>query len=200
MNAGTDQADLTSGNACWETPPAIFAALNHEFGPFDVDLTADAQRHLCAAWFGPDGTRPDALTAAWYAYGWKGYSNPPYGPFVQRLLPCAKLQAHQHNFETTLLLPMRVTKAFRAHVLKGASHLLFCDARITFFEHGVPRLNEKNYHAGRLVGDPAMFDSVVVRYVPGHPIDAPPVVSLWHVPDHVSQNDLTRAAEQRRTR
>ena len=38
--SGTDQADLTTGNACWQTPPAIFAQLNHDFGPFEIDLTA----------------------------------------------------------------------------------------------------------------------------------------------------------------
>lgn len=54
LTSGTDQADLTTGNACWETPPLVFRKLNEDFGPFDVDLTADAQRHLCPTWFGPD--------------------------------------------------------------------------------------------------------------------------------------------------
>ena len=52
--SGTKQSDLTTGNACWETPPAVFAKLSEDFGPFDVDLTADARRHLCPVWFGPD--------------------------------------------------------------------------------------------------------------------------------------------------
>lgn len=54
--SGTDQADLTTGNACWETAPLVFQKLAEDFGPFDIDLTADAQRALCRVWFGPDSS------------------------------------------------------------------------------------------------------------------------------------------------
>lgn len=124
--SGTQQDDLTTGNACWETPPLVFEKLNKDFGPFDVDLTADAKRHLCPVWFGPDSSvgEFDALAARWHDHGRSGYSNPPYGPFIQRLLAKAKLEASAMHFTATLLLPMRVTKAFKAHVLDGASELL----------------------------------------------------------------------------
>lgn len=200
--SGTDQADLTTGNACWETPPLVFAKLNADFGPFDVDLTADAQRHLCAVWFGPQSNvaECDALTADWPACGRRrGYSNPPYGPFIQELLPIAKRWTkrgdYHEGFETTLLLPMRVTKAFKAHVLNGASDLLFCDTRITFFENGVPRLNEKQWREkGRAVADPAVFDSIIVRYRPGaNALN----VGTWQVPKHVTAADLARAVQRR---
>jgi hypothetical protein len=84
MTSGTG-ADLTAGNACWETPPAVFAKLNEDFGPFDLDLTGDQNRHVCPIWFGPESVEPDALLAEWRTWGSNGYSNPPYGPFVQRL-------------------------------------------------------------------------------------------------------------------
>lgn len=163
--SGTNQTDLTTGKACWETPPLVFAKLNADFGPFDLDLTADATRALRAKWFGPGGLYPDALKASWLDHGERGYSNPPYGPFVQQLLEKAKAEA-ERGFSSTLLLPMRVTAAFRRCVLRngtrlGASDLLFCDSRITFFEDGLPRLNEKNFlEKHRAVGDPAMFDSI----------------------------------------
>jgi hypothetical protein len=48
LTSGTDQADLTTGNACWETPPLVFAKLNEDFGPFDVDLTADDHGRVVA--------------------------------------------------------------------------------------------------------------------------------------------------------
>ena len=34
---GTDQGDLTTGNACWETAPKIYEAIANDFGPFDID-------------------------------------------------------------------------------------------------------------------------------------------------------------------
>lgn len=196
--SGTNQADLTSGNACWETPPLVFDQLNIDFGPFDVDLTADAQRHLCPVWFGPQSNvgEYDALGADWTAAGRRsGYSNPPYGPFIQALLARAKYWAGE-GFDSTLLLPMRVTKAFKAHVLNGAAELLFCDSRLTFFENGIPRLNEKQWREkGRAVADPAVFDSIVVRYEPGiHKLH----VGIWHVPKHVTAADLARAVALRK--
>lgn len=207
LTSGTKQADLTTGNACWETPPLVFEKLNQDFGPFDVDLTADAQRHLCPIWFGPGSPyHADALRASWVAdvsrgYGreWltRGYSNPPYGPFIQKLLPRAKQFASECRFSTTLLLPLRVTKAFKAHVLDGASELLFCDTRITFFESGVPRLNEKQWREKRrAAADPAVFDSIIVRYQPG--VRLGPRIGIWHVPKHVTADDLARAVERRK--
>lgn len=208
--SGTEQADLTTGNACWETPPLVFEKLDTDFGPFDVDLTADARRHLCRIWFGPQSCvgEWDALTANWISYGDNGYSNPPYGPFIQRLLVRAKAFAAE-GFTSTLLLPLRITKAFRTHILPfkgaiGASDLLLCDKRLTFFENGVPRLNEAKYgkrgKKGQLLKvptDPAVFDSIIVRYVPGA---TRLNVDTWHVPKHVTPDDLARAVELRQGR
>lgn len=198
LTSGTDQADLTTGNACWETPPLVFDKLSRDFGPFDVDLTADAKRHLCPVWFGPDSNvhEYDALLADWLWWGKKGYSNPPYGPFVQKLLATAKAQA-ANGFASTLLLPMRATKAFHAHILKGAAELWFCDHRIVFFENGLPRLNDKQWRErGRAVADAAVFDSIVVRFYPGRHIQ--PSVWSWQVPEHVTADDLARAVERKR--
>ena len=187
--SGTDQADLTTGNAVWQTPPAIFAQLNADFGPFDIDLTADKLRALCATWFGPSSPvgKFDALSASWLLYGRTGYSNPPYGSFVAAMLACAKTWAI-HDFDSTLLLPMRVTKAFRAHVLNGAADLIFPDKRLTFVENGLPRCSYDKQ--GKVRADPALFDSILVRYQPGH--WQRPRLSEWHVPPHVSKADLDR--------
>lgn len=191
--AGTG-ADLTAGNSCWETPPAIFAKLAADFGPFDVDLTADADRHLCSVWFGPGGLRTDALAApseaaTWALYGTKGYSNPPYGPFVPRLLETAKREAREFRFTSVLLLPLRVTRAFRASVLNGAADLLFCDKRITFWEHGAPRVSPDGRTA------PALFDSIIVIYRPG--LWHAPGLGVWQVPPHVTPADVARAIARR---
>ena len=209
MVSGTGQADLTTGNACWETPPLIFDKLNEDFGPFDIDLTADSQRHLCDVWFGPDSPYGscgyDALNVNmlddpqcigdWSAsLNHCGYSNPPYGPFIQKILPLAKANALHCGFTSVFLLPLRVTKAFKAHILIGAADLVFPDKRIVFFENGAPRINQKLWLTkGKLSADPAIFDSIIVRYAPGTPVDASPKLSTWEVPIHVTAQDLERA-------
>jgi hypothetical protein len=194
--SGTDQSDLTSGNACWETAPLIFAALNEQFGPFDIDLTADAQRHLCPVWFGPDSPvgEYDALDAPWDFYTRNGYSNPPYGAFVPLIFEKAKREA-TFGVMSTFLPPLRITKGFHAHVLNGAAEVILPDKRLVFFENGVPRINAKTFREkGRATADCALFDSCIVRYVPGHV--GPPALKAWKVPPHVTKQDLDRAAER----
>lgn len=201
LMSGTDQSALTSGNACWETPPEVFAVLNEQlggFGPFDVDICADATRALCGRWFGPGSAiGTDALAADWRAHGARGFCNPPYGAFIGKILPVAKRQ-REAGFTSVFLIPMRVTQAFKSHIMVGASDLLFCDKRITFFEHGVPRLNTTSLEKGRLVGDSAVFDSIIVVYDGTRRTTGRPDVRMWQVPPHVSQADLERAADQRR--
>lgn len=176
--AAPTSPDPTTGNACLETPPQIFAKLSDDFGPFDIDLTADPIRHLCPKWFGPHSFwAEDALTAQWMAFGKTGYSNPPYGAFVARMLKKAKAEA-AIGFSSTLLLPVRITKAFHAHVLCGATEVWFCDKRIAFWENGAPKPDPKT-----LKPTGALFDSMIVRYLPGMRF-SPPRVRTWHVPPH----------------
>lgn len=174
----TTSSDPTAGNACLETPPQIFHKLQDDFGPFEIDLTANGANHLCPKWFGPDSLLgEDALTVAWRPHGQTGYSNPPYGRFVAKILKKAKSEA-QVGFISTLLLPMRATRAFHAHVLCGASELWFCDKRIAFWEDGAPKLDPKT-----LKPTGALFDSIIVRYFPGQRF-SPPRVGSWKVPPH----------------
>lgn len=199
--SATNQDDPEGGNSRWETPPAVFARLNEQYGPFDVDLTADASNHLCEKWFGPGSPIAiDCFDVNWADHGHIGYSNPVYGPFVQRILPHAKHYANAYNFTSVFLLPVRITKAFHEHVLRGADELRFCDRRITFFERGAPRLNKKAFTEGRVQADPALFDSMIVVYREGVSDDSSPIVSAWEVPDHVAKIDLDRAAEALRGR
>jgi len=185
VDLGRTQADVTSGNACWETPPAIFAKLHEEFN-FDLDLFADADRALCRMWFGPGSAPSDALQVTWRSFGQTGFGNPPYGPFVPQALKVAHKWAG-FGFTSVLLLPLRANKGFHQYVLRGAAELRFCDKRITFWENGFPRLNPKT---GR--PDPAPFDSIIVVYRPG--IFTSPKVMSWHVPDHTGTPANTRTA------
>jgi hypothetical protein len=172
----------TPKNWGWETPPAVYQKLDHDFGPFDVDLTADQGNHLCPVWLGPGSPyHEDALTASWWEYGDNGYSNPVYGKFAEKMLLAADI-AKGLEFRTTLFLPLRITRAFKKHVLQGAQELLFCDKRIVFREHGAPRFSRDK--TGKMRPDTALFDSIVVRYYPGG-AGRELKVGVWEVPPHV---------------
>lgn len=177
--ASGTQKDITSGNAVWETAPFVWAGLLQDFGPFDIDLTADAQRALRPLWFGPGSPvgEYDSLTAAWSSFGTSGYSNPPYGPFVPHILKKAKHEAAS-GFRSLFLLPLRITRAFRKHVLDGASDIILPSTRLVFFENGLPRCgyDEK----GKVHLDSAMFDSMLVQYSPAHV--GGPRMGEWQVP------------------
>lgn len=184
------QDDLTSGNACWETAPLVYQAIAEAFGPFDVDVCADAQRNLAPVWFGPDSPvgEFDALTAVWPRYGTRGYGNPPYGKFISKILPYAKLMT-RNGFASTFLIPMRVTKAFQAHVMSGAAEVHLCDKRLMFFENGLPRISRDK--SGKWKADPAVFDSMIVRYLPLTPVK--PSFQMFKVPQHVTPELIERA-------
>lgn len=178
--SGTDQADVTTGNACWETAPAIFAKLANEYA-FDVDLCADRQRALLPRWLGPGSAlAPDALIADWTQVGTFGYCNPPYGAFIPKILRHAEYEA-KRGFSSLFLLPLRLTKGFRASVFQShsVSDWLHPDKRLTFFENGEPRRDKQ--------GNPttAMFDSTILIFRPGY--FEYPRIAEWQVPAHVPE-------------
>lgn len=184
--------DKATTQSDWETPPAVFAKLNEDFGPFDIDLTANWDNRLTGIYFGPSpadilGPLPDALTAPWRDFGTRGYSNPPYGhPFVSQLLAKA-VQEATRGFSTTFLLPLRITKAFRQYVLRHARCVYICDKRICFYEDGHPRWNQVRLRKdGVKRADPAMFDSMIVQFDSDQPYKTFGVMlHEWHVPKHV---------------
>lgn len=197
--------DLTSGNSCLETPRPLFDRINEELGPFDLDLCGDPARHHLPRWLGPGSPLEefDALEAFWPAYGRRGFANPPYGPFVQRLMEWARQMASA-GCSSALLLPLRITRAMKEHVIApapgdpaGAAALIFCDRRIPFLENGLPRLNEAAWvREGKARADGALFDSVIVCFEAGH--RGPARLGVLEVPECVTKEDLERAAELRR--
>lgn len=179
LRKSTDGA--AAANAKWQTPPEIFEKLQRDFGPFDVDLFADEENHLLPHWFGPsDGNMcsgiDDALAVDWCLYGRNGFGNPPYGKFVAGVVAHAKAMKTK-GFDSTLLLPLRVTTAFKRHVMSGAAQVFLCDRRIRFYENGKPRLDAKG------AAMPALFDSMIVRYIHGYHAQRPQF-DLWQVPPH----------------
>lgn len=184
--ASGTQKDLTTGNACWETAPAVYRKIAKDYGPFEIDICADASRALAPIWFGPGSPYgEDALCTPWHEFGSTGYCNPPYGPFVQRILRKALAETGR-GFTSTFLLPMRVTRAFLNCCLRGADRIDFSDKRLLFWENGKPRYSV-NKKTGLLRDKPdaAMFDSIIVKFSAFG--NGRPHVDIWEAPSHEDQ-------------
>ena len=159
--ASTDQSKLAYGeSACLETPPELFATLHAEFH-FNIDLTANEQNHLLPVWYGPGSiSASNTLDAAWSREARCGFSNPPYGRFIELILAKAVVQ---QNFTSVFLLPLRAARWYRDFVLPHADEVRHIP-RVTFNYQGKPAKHDKH-------GRPAtaLFDSIVVVYRP-HPM------------------------------
>lgn len=172
--ATTDQNDLAYGeSACLETPPGLFTVLDREF-KFDVDLTANEQNHKCDTWFGPGSAYhdagfnsfQDALTCNWNSYPHRiavGFSNPPYGAFVPKILSKA-VQEYKQGFTSVFLLPVRISGWYRDLVLPFADEVRHIP-RVKFWYKGVPKL-VLNKRTGQMEHMQAIFDSMIVVYRP----------------------------------
>jgi hypothetical protein len=166
MDAATATKFKSSASTEWETAPAVFRALNRDFGPFTCDLTAREENAKCPVWLGPGSPfHKDALDVddapwdTWIGPGGVGYSNPPYGTFVKQILPIAHGAAQYLGTRTVFLLPLRLTKAFTTFAVSPLADVWLCTHRLVFWEAGAPRVNPRT---GR--PDVALFDSVVVTF------------------------------------
>ncbi len=177
FTASTDQTDLTVGQACWETPPEVFEALDREF-KFDIDLCGGpGTQHRLPLYFGPGGHAEDALSCAWTTNGARGnvgFCNPPYGSFIPKIL-AKGLAESRVGFTSVFLLPNRMTRWYK-HMMWEAREIRIVDERIAFLENGQPRINPKTGKP-----DGALFDSCIVVIGP-KPARLFPRASfeIWH--------------------
>ncbi len=149
-------ACLSTGKDDWETPDALFKALDAEFG-FVIDVAANADNAKCEAWYGPGSPldEEDALTTSWGSY--TCWCNPPYSrglqaKFIEKAYIETKLGA-----TVVMLLPARTdTRAF---------HQFIWDRE---FHRPLPWVREVRFLRGRLrfVGAPASapFPSMIVVF------------------------------------
>lgn len=181
MVSGTDQGDVTTGNACWQTPPSVAAALCAEFG-CDIDLFANARSKVLPTWLGPGSPiGEDALAVDWHRHGTAGFSNPPYGDFLKLVLAKAAYEAWANAFTSVHLLPLRLNAALRTAIFgsEQVSHWLFPDKRIAFWENGAPRMG-RDKRSGVMRPMPALFDSTILVFGPGTHVT--PKIGEWKVP------------------
>jgi len=106
----------------WTTPAPLFAALEAEFGPFDLDCAAAASTTRCARWLGPGGVAPDALTSAWGDAATIGFLNPPYSR-VLAFMAKAAAEVRTHRCTIVVLVPARTdTRWWHEHVWDARQH------------------------------------------------------------------------------
>src|SRR5262245_45408946 len=106
----------------WTTPTDTFAALEAEFGPFDLDCAATAATTRCARWLGPGGLAPNALMATWGDVGTTGFLNPPYS-LTAKFVAKAAAEVRIRRCTLVLLVAARTdTRWWHAHVWDRIRH------------------------------------------------------------------------------
>lgn len=167
--ASTPQTDLLYGEqACQETPLPVYEHLNTRYH-FDVDLCANSTNARHGVHFGPGGMYPDALLAPWWQPPtWAdkphtarktGFSNPPYGAFIPKILEKA-IAEQAKGFTSVFLLPLRAAKWYRNLVLPYYTELWHVEQRLMFTYKGEPARDKDGKPCG------ALFDSIIVVYAP----------------------------------
>lgn len=142
-----------------ETPRPLFALLDRDFGPFDVDVAATAKNALCPSFF----TQADcALSRPWGPLPPEGrisrcFCNPPYptevlGAFARKALA----EAVAGRASTLLLCPAGKSDQAWWHECvcgpgDGATAILYVQGRIDFWLDGRPVTDSRPDHASVLI-------------------------------------------------
>lgn len=115
----------------WATPRALLEALAAEFGPFDLDVCADASNAAAAAYFTAE---QDGLRQAWQARC--VWMNPPYGRAIGQWVTQAwRSVLHGEAHRVVCLLPARTdTRWWQQVVQPQAALVRFLPGRVRFGE------------------------------------------------------------------
>ena len=136
---------LSSDRMDWETPPDLFADLEAEFGPFNLDVCATDLNAKVVPFFSPED---DGLSRDWYGVCW---CNPPYGRQIGKWIAKAHEEARAGRATTVMLIPSRTDTAYWHEHVMFASLVRFLRGRVRFLRDGEP-------------GDAAPFPSAVVVF------------------------------------
>ena len=108
----------------WETPPALFAKLDAEFG-FTLDACALPHNAKCAEHFTPDD---DGLSREWRGVVWV---NPPYGREIPKWTRKA-VDASKGGALVVMLLPARTDSAWWHDDVMPNAEVRFLRGRVKF--------------------------------------------------------------------
>ena len=120
--SSTDEAEKD----LWQTPKALFNALNQEFG-FKLDVCADRMNTLCGHYF----TKEDnALELAWGTVG-SCWVNPPYS-LTHEFIKQAIEQSKSFNLTIVMLVNANTDTKWFADAAKTANEIRLISGRIGF--------------------------------------------------------------------
>lgn len=122
----------------WATPRAVLARLADEFGPFDLDVCADAENTAAPRWFDVEA---DGLAQTWAARC--AWCNPPYGrqSTGRWLRKAAEAVAAGQCRRVVCLIPARTdTRWWHQVVQPHATVIRFLPGRLKFGDakHAAP--------------------------------------------------------------
>lgn len=116
----------------WGTPEGLFDALDRELGPFDLDVAAGDDLHVCDRYY---TEALDGLTLPWEGRVW---CNPPYGRGIGRWLQRGRLAAAEGEAAIVVFLVPAYTSPgwWHDHVLdaerNGEAEIRYLRGRLKF--------------------------------------------------------------------
>ena len=122
-----NRALFTSTSCEWETPRALFAALDAEFH-FDLDPCATPNNAKCRDFY---AIETDGLTQNWG--GRKVFCNPPYGREIGRWVRKC-YEESQRGATVVMLIPARTDTAWFHDYIYGKAEIRFIRGRLHFNE------------------------------------------------------------------
>ena len=121
-----NNALMTSNTDNWATPQDFFDQQNKLYGPFTLDVCANAENAKCAAYF--DKTT-DGLKQTWTGKCWM---NPPYGREIGKWMKKAYESANNGTVVVCLVPARTDTKWWHDYAMKG--QVTFIRGRLKFGE------------------------------------------------------------------
>lgn len=119
---------FSSRNQEWATPPALFGALDAEFG-FTLDACASPENAKVSRYFTPED---DALSQRWEGVVWM---NPPYGYGIGKWVEKAYTEA-QRGSTVVALVPARTETAWWHDYVMRSAEVRMIRGRINFLGGG----------------------------------------------------------------
>jgi len=112
---------FSSKTELWATPQKFFDAISVLYGPFDIDVCADASNAKCHVYFDKVA---DGLAQTWTGKCWM---NPPYGRDIGKWMK----KASESNATVVCLVPARTdTNWWHEYAMKG--EITFIKGRLKF--------------------------------------------------------------------
>lgn len=125
------QVATSSASDNWPTDPAVFARLNEEFGPFELDVCASDENHKCPKYYTAED---DGLKQPWTGRVWM---NPPYGRTIGQWMRKGA-QAGAEGATVACLVPAKVDTAWWREACASASLVRIFPGRLRFGDLAQP--------------------------------------------------------------